>query len=152
MKAFVTILCFMLLSISYVEARDNNGGGRPRPSNDTHQDRDRNKNKHKHDKEKDRYKDDDDSDSLEVLGIISLATITTLALVYSFETGSSESGDSKRIIERAQDDAAIFIATNGQRRGIYLESALLLLRKELVKEPVSDIQLAEAILATPKVH
>jgi uncharacterized protein (TIGR02448 family) len=56
----------------------------------------------------------------------------------------------RKLILAAQDDAAAFIASDGQLRGARLESALLSLREQLrqtqPKLCVSDDELAQAIL------
>ena len=51
-----------------------------------------------------------------------------------------------KLILAAQDDAAAFVATDGQLRGAQLESALRQLRKSQAKLHASDLELAEAIL------
>jgi uncharacterized protein (TIGR02448 family) len=55
-----------------------------------------------------------------------------------------------KLILAAQDDAAAFIASDGQLRGVQLESALAFLREELgqtrPKLRASDLELAQAIL------
>ena len=51
-----------------------------------------------------------------------------------------------KLIRAAQDDAAAFIASNGQRRGAQLESALRYLRQNPPKLSASDFELAQAIL------
>ena len=52
----------------------------------------------------------------------------------------------KKVIVAARDDAAAFIATDGQWRGARLESALVYLRRTQPKLHVSDLELAQAIL------
>lgn len=66
-------------------------------------------------------------------------------------SGSSASTDTTKkdkIIKQAQPDAASFVGSNGQIRGIYLEQALVQLRQQYpdVKK-ASDLELARAILA-----
>ncbi|BAP42574.1 DUF2388 domain-containing protein [Pseudomonas sp. LJDD11] len=51
-----------------------------------------------------------------------------------------------KLILAAHDDAAAFVATDGQLRGAQLESALHQLRKSQAKLHASDLELAEAIL------
>ncbi|MCU1728219.1 DUF2388 domain-containing protein [Pseudomonas sp. 7P_10.2_Bac1] len=51
-----------------------------------------------------------------------------------------------KLISAAQDDAAVFIASNGQLRGAQLESALRYLRQTEPKLNASDLELAQAIL------
>ena len=52
----------------------------------------------------------------------------------------------RKLILAARDDAAAFIATDGQLRGAQLESALTHLRQTLPKLHASDLELAQAIL------
>ncbi|MGP0173759.1 DUF2388 domain-containing protein [Pseudomonas sp. NCHU5208] len=81
-----------------------------------------------------------------------VATTDTLgsALAGSAEATSDATSslrDSK-VVQAAQDDAASFVASNGQVRGARLESALRYLRSQSAAlHGVSDLQLASAILA-----
>lgn len=76
-----------------------------------------------------------------------VATTDTIgaSLVNGLDTSSS-SFDDKRI-QAAHDDAAGFIATGGALRTPRLEAALELLRAQQAASSVSDLELAEAILA-----
>lgn len=77
---------------------------------------------------------------------------TTQSLVASgFVTSKVTSAPiDRKLILAAQDDAAAFIASDGQLRGAQLESALRSLREQLShtqpKLCVSDFELAQAIL------
>jgi uncharacterized protein (TIGR02448 family) len=74
--------------------------------------------------------------------------VTTQSLVKTgYATSQVTTGpfDSKLIIA-AQDDAAVFVASDGQRRGARLESALAYLRQTRPKLHASDLELAQAIL------
>jgi uncharacterized protein (TIGR02448 family) len=51
-----------------------------------------------------------------------------------------------KLIRAAQDDAAVFIASDGQTRGAQLESALRYLRQNTPKLSASDLELAQIIL------
>ena len=51
-----------------------------------------------------------------------------------------------KLICAAQDDAAVFIASDGQQRGVQLETALRYLRQNQPKLSASDFELAQAIL------
>ena len=51
-----------------------------------------------------------------------------------------------KLIRAAQDDAAVFIASDGQTRGAQLESALRYLRQHSPKLNASDLELAQSIL------
>ncbi|MDR3411317.1 MAG: DUF2388 domain-containing protein [Formivibrio sp.] len=52
----------------------------------------------------------------------------------------------RKLLLAAQDDAAAFIATDGQLRGARLESALNYLRQNVPDLHASDIELAQALL------
>lgn len=52
----------------------------------------------------------------------------------------------RKLIVAAQDDAAAFIASDGELRGARLESALMALRQAQPKLSASDLELAQAIL------
>ncbi|MDI3275767.1 DUF2388 domain-containing protein, partial [Pseudomonas sp. AL03] len=52
----------------------------------------------------------------------------------------------RKLLLAAHDDAAAFIASNGQLRGAQLESALIYLRRTQSKLHASDLELAQAIL------
>ncbi|MGA3679898.1 DUF2388 domain-containing protein [Pseudomonas graminis] len=74
--------------------------------------------------------------------------VTTQSLVKTgYATSQVTTGpfDSKLIIA-AQDDAAVFVASDGQLRGARLESALAYLRQTRPKLHASDLELAQAIL------
>ena len=62
-------------------------------------------------------------------------------------TSGSTSGDDK-VVLKARDDAASFVASDGRIRGAQLEAALRLLReRDAAAREASDMQLAQAILA-----
>uniref|UniRef100_A0A7C1WQ88 DUF2388 domain-containing protein n=1 Tax=Pseudomonas graminis TaxID=158627 RepID=A0A7C1WQ88_9PSED len=74
--------------------------------------------------------------------------VTTQSLVKTgYATSQVTTGpfDSKLIIA-AQDDAAVFVASDGQLRGARLESAIEYLRQSRPKLHASDLELAQAIL------
>lgn len=74
--------------------------------------------------------------------------VTTQSLVKTgYATSQVTTGpfDSKLIIA-AQDDAAVFVASDGKLRGARLESALAYLRQSRPKLHASDLELAQAIL------
>lgn len=52
----------------------------------------------------------------------------------------------RKLIVAARDDAAAFVATDGEFKGAQLESALLALRQAKPKLSASDLELAQAIL------
>ena len=54
--------------------------------------------------------------------------------------------DDKLVLD-ARDDAARFVASQGELRGAHLEAALLHIRAQQPQLGASDLQLAEAILA-----
>ncbi|MFO2465314.1 DUF2388 domain-containing protein [Pseudomonas sp. 15FMM2] len=74
-----------------------------------------------------------------------VSTQGVVVSAYATSKITSAPFDHKRILA-AQDDAAAFIATEGQWRGARLESALSYLRASQPKLKSSDLELAEAIL------
>lgn len=52
----------------------------------------------------------------------------------------------RKLLLAAKDDAASFIASDGQLRGAQLESALIYLRRAQPKLHASDLELAQTIL------
>lgn len=73
---------------------------------------------------------------------------TTQSLIKSgYATSQVTTGPfDNKLILAAQDDAAVFIASDGQLRGAQLEAAFLYLRQTRPKLRVSDLELAQAIL------
>lgn len=59
---------------------------------------------------------------------------------------TSNLGDNK-LVQDAKDDAARFVASNGEARGAQLEAALQHIRTQAPSLQASDLQLAGAILA-----
>jgi len=74
-----------------------------------------------------------------------VSTQNTVVSVWATGMVSSAPFDRKLIIA-AHDDAAAFVASDGQLRGAQLESALHYLRKSRPELHVSDLELAQAIL------
>ncbi|MGF6098234.1 DUF2388 domain-containing protein [Pseudomonas sp. 18175] len=74
-----------------------------------------------------------------------VTTQGTVASAYATSKVTSAPFD-RKVIVAAQDDAAAFIATDGQWRGARLESALDYLRRTQPKLNASDRELAQAIL------
>lgn len=73
---------------------------------------------------------------------------TTQSLIKSgYATSQVTTGPfDNKLILAAQDDAAAFIASDGQLRGAQLEAALMYLRQSQPKLHASDLELAQAIL------
>ena len=91
---------------------------------------------------------------LAVIATLSISTqvlafdVTTQSLVKTgYATSQVTTGpfESKLIIA-ARDDAAMFVASDGQLRGARLESAIEYLRQSRPKLHASDLELAQAIL------
>ena len=80
-----------------------------------------------------------------VVSAFDLTTQSTVASAYATSKVTSAPFD-RKVIMAAQDDAAAFIATDGQWRGARLESALDYLRRTEPKLKSSDLELAQAIL------
>ncbi|MHC8303585.1 DUF2388 domain-containing protein [Pseudomonas sp. PB3P13] len=74
-----------------------------------------------------------------------LSTQGIVATSYASSMVTSAPFDRKLLLD-AQDDAAAFIASDGELRGARLESALSYLRRTEPKLPASDLELAQAIL------
>jgi len=74
-----------------------------------------------------------------------LTTQTLVVSGYATSKVTSAPFDNKLILA-AQDDAAAFIASDGQLRGAQLEAALRYLRQTQAKLHASDLELAQAIL------
>ncbi|WP_414868762.1 DUF2388 domain-containing protein [Pseudomonas sp. IT-347P] len=74
-----------------------------------------------------------------------LSTQSSVVSGYATSMVSSAPFDRKLLLA-AHDDAAAFVASDGEWRGARLESALHYLRKTRPKLHASDLELAEAIL------
>jgi conserverd hypothetical protein len=71
-------------------------------------------------------------------GTVMLPLYTTLTL----------SGEEFKIVVKAMEDAAVFVATEGEVRTVALEQALEVIRTKLpANMPSSDLQIAQSILA-----
>lgn len=76
---------------------------------------------------------------------LELTTQNAVATVYATSMVTRAPFDHKLLLA-AHDDAAAFIASDGQLRGARLESALNHLRQTQPKLHASDLELAQAIL------
>lgn len=78
--------------------------------------------------------------------IITFSPISTLISTFltSYDAGSITSGNNK-IIYKAKQDAASYVASNGKLHNAHLEQAFIILRKDYPNTP--DMKLAKAILA-----
>ncbi|MCW1244623.1 DUF2388 domain-containing protein [Pseudomonas sp. SAICEU22] len=74
-----------------------------------------------------------------------VSTQQLVASGYATSLVTSAPFDNK-LVAAARDDAAAFVASDGQLRGAQLESALDYLRRTQPKLHVSDLELAQAIL------
>ncbi|MDU9393458.1 DUF2388 domain-containing protein [Pseudomonas japonica] len=74
-----------------------------------------------------------------VVGAVAASTDATSDITSSFRDD--------KIVRAARDDAASFVASNGDIRGVKLESAFAHIRQQLPTLQASDAQLAQAILA-----
>lgn len=77
------------------------------------------------------------TDSL--VGAVAASTDATSDVTSSFRDD--------KVVRAARDDAASFVASDGEIRGVKLESALQHIRQQLPNLQASDAQLAQAILA-----
>lgn len=63
-------------------------------------------------------------------------------------SASSYTTKRDKVIVQAQNDAAAFVASNGQIRGVYLESAFTHIRSHYpINQQTTDIELAKLILS-----
>ncbi|MBH8614240.1 DUF2388 domain-containing protein [Pseudomonas mohnii] len=85
------------------------------------------------------------SGSAQAFDAFNLSTQGTVASGYATSIVTSAPFDHKLLLA-ARDDAAAFIASDGQLRGAQLESALNYLRRTQPKLHASDLELAQAIL------
>lgn len=75
----------------------------------------------------------------------STTDIVVRSLYATQQVSSSFSND--KVILAAQGDAATFVATNGEVRGAHIEAAIHKIRMQYPDLNVTDLELAEAILA-----
>ncbi|RZA27908.1 MAG: DUF2388 domain-containing protein [Proteobacteria bacterium] len=79
--------------------------------------------------------------------------VTTDAIVDAVDASTratsniSSSLKDNKIVLQAKDDAASFVASSGDIRGVKLESALAYIRSEMPQLLATDGELAQAILA-----
>lgn len=78
-----------------------------------------------------------DAFNLSTQGIVITGYATSMVTAAPFD---------RKLLIAAHDDAAAFIASDGQLRGAQLESALNYLRRTQPKLHASDLELAQAIL------
>ncbi|WP_342623828.1 DUF2388 domain-containing protein [Pseudomonas alkylphenolica] len=74
-----------------------------------------------------------------VVGAVAASTDATSDVSSSFRDD--------KIVRAARDDAASFVASHGEIRGVKLESAFAHIRQQAPSLQASDTQLAQAILA-----
>lgn len=75
-----------------------------------------------------------------------LATSVEVSTVEGTTGASAALAEDKRIVD-ARDDAASFVATGGEIRGVQLEAALEYLRAQPAAQGRTDLELAQAIVA-----
>jgi uncharacterized protein (TIGR02448 family) len=74
--------------------------------------------------------------------------VRALDRTLDFTSDTTTSIRDMKVVQAARDDAASFVASQGQIRGVQLEAAIDTLRRHLPEaHNVSDLVLAEAILA-----
>ncbi|UZM13220.1 DUF2388 domain-containing protein [Pseudomonas kielensis] len=76
---------------------------------------------------------------------LDLTTQNLVVTAYATSMVTAAPFDHKLLLA-AHDDAAAFVASNGQLRGAHLESALVYLHQHRTKLHASDLELAQAIL------
>ncbi|MCU1752277.1 DUF2388 domain-containing protein [Pseudomonas sp. 6D_7.1_Bac1] len=75
-----------------------------------------------------------------------MSTDITLSMTMSSTKGTSSSFKDDKIVLAAKSDAAAFVASRGDIRGVQLEAAFERIRSVLAGQVYSDEQLAAAIL------
>lgn len=80
-----------------------------------------------------------------VMAFESTTDVVVRSLYASQQVTSSFSNN--KIVREAQGDAASFVASEGQIRGAHLEAAFQEVRKTYPDLKITDLELAEAILA-----
>ncbi len=75
-----------------------------------------------------------------------ISTDITLSLTLSSSKGTSGSFKDDKIVLAAKDDAAAFVASDGDIRGAQMEAAFQRIRSLLPELSATDQQLAKAIL------
>lgn len=74
--------------------------------------------------------------------------VRALDRTFDFTSDTTTSIRDSKIVLAARDDAASFVASEGQIRGAQLEAAITVIRSQVTEaQGVSDLVLAEAILA-----
>jgi uncharacterized protein (TIGR02448 family) len=74
--------------------------------------------------------------------------VRALDRTLDFTSNTTTSIRDMKVVQAARDDAASFVASQGQIRGVQLEAAIDTLRRHLPEaQNASDLVLAEAILA-----
>lgn len=74
--------------------------------------------------------------------------INAVARSFNFTSDTTTSIRDSKIVLAARDDAASFVASNGEIRGVQLEAAIGAIRSQVPEaQGASDLVLAEAILA-----
>jgi uncharacterized protein (TIGR02448 family) len=76
-----------------------------------------------------------------------MTTDFLVSLSMSATKGTSSSFKDDKVVQAARDDAEAFVASDGEIRGVRLESALVHVRERLPGQTYSDMQLAQAIVA-----
>jgi uncharacterized protein (TIGR02448 family) len=79
------------------------------------------------------------------VGGVAVATASFAISAATFATFARSNANHKLIVA-AQDDAAMFVATQGQVRGVQLQEALQALRSENPAMSSSDLEIAQGIL------
>lgn len=76
-----------------------------------------------------------------------MTTDISVSLTMSASKGTSGSFKDDKIVLAAKDDAAAFVASDGDIRGVRIEAAFARIRQVTGDSQLSDQQLARAILA-----
>lgn len=80
-----------------------------------------------------------------VMAFESTTDVVVRSLYASQQVTSSFSND--KMVQAAQDDAASFVASNGEIRGARIEAVFQKIRTQYPDLKITDLELAEAIIA-----
>ena len=81
--------------------------------------------------------------------LLLLCALAPVAMAGSSASSNSTSGGDKKLVREAREDAAGFVASEGQVRSARLEAALRVMREnDPAARQASDLELARAILAS----
>lgn len=142
-RILITILSISLTIPFCIEAKEHQ-----KPNQHQHQKPNHNKpHGHGHHNEKpyDNYATNNNTHGEAVAIILVVTSVTATSYTLYKLLTDKETKKNKILLAKAKEEAALFIATEGKHKGVYLERVLCKLRDQ--EKNISDITLATAILA-----